>query len=100
VETQQEDENLDLNKIADQLNLRPNYIRQLFKQKTGEGIGEYMTKCRMNKAAKLLTKTDMKIQDIANSCGYSSQHYFSASFKKYYGQTPTHYKRTYFKVAE
>ena len=79
--------------VADQVDLRPNYVRQIFKQKTGEGFVEYLVRCRMSKAMKLLGSSDMKIQDIAESCGYSSQHYFTTSFKKFCCCTPTEYKR-------
>ena len=88
-----DNENLNLDMVADQVDLRPNYVRQIFKQKTGEGFVEYLVRCRMSKAMKLLGSSDMKIQDIAESCGYSSQHYFTTSFKKFCGCTPTEYKR-------
>lgn len=41
----------------------------------------------------LLKNTSLKIQEIAQECGYEDQRYFASSFKKFYGCTPTEYKR-------
>ena len=86
-------EELTLEWIAEQLHFSPTYIRQLFRQETGEKVAEYIIRKRMEKAAKLLLKTDMKILDVAYSCGYSNQRYFASSFKKYYECTPTDFKK-------
>ena len=86
-------EDLTLEWIAEQLHFSPTYVRQIFRQETGEKVAEYIIRKRMEKAAKLLLKTDMKILDVARICGYSNQRYFASSFKKYYECTPTDFKR-------
>lgn len=83
---------LTLEWLSGQLHFSPNYIRQTFKQKTGESFVEYLIRKRMERAGKLLTDSDMKIQDIAQNCGYSNQKYFTSSFRKYYGCTPTGFR--------
>lgn len=85
-------ENLTLEWLSAQLNFSANYVRQIFKQKTGESFMEYLIRKRMEKAGSLLKDTDMMIQDVANVCGYSNQRYFASSFKKYYACTPTAFK--------
>lgn len=85
-------ENLTLEWLSAQLNFSANYVRQIFKQKTGESFMEYLIRKRMEKAGKLLKDTDMMIQDVAKVCGYSNQRYFASSFKKYYACTPTAFK--------
>lgn len=92
IEYNLEKEDLTLEWIAEQMHFSSTYIRQLFKQKTGERVMEYVIRKRMEKAAELLLKTDLKIQEIAVACGYSSQRYFASSFKKYYDSTPTEFK--------
>ena len=92
IEYNLEKEDLTLEWIAEQMHFSSTYIRQLFKQKTGERVMEYVIRKRMEKAAELLLKTDLKIQEIAAACGYSSQRYFASSFKKYYDSTPTDFK--------
>ncbi|MDR1547598.1 MAG: helix-turn-helix domain-containing protein [Hungatella sp.] len=47
----------------------------------------------MVRAGSLLQKTGMKIQEVADQCGYDNQRYFASSFKKFYGCTPTEFKK-------
>lgn len=85
-------ENLTLEWLSAQINFSANYVRQIFKQKTGESFMEYLIRKRMEKAGALLKDTDMMIQDVAKVCGYNNQRYFASSFKKYYACTPTAFK--------
>jgi two-component system response regulator YesN len=85
-------EDFNLESASSQLFFSANYVRQVFKQKTGEGFTEYLIQKRMELAGELLQNPINKIQDVAQSTGYSSQRYFSSCFKKYYGSTPTEYR--------
>ncbi len=85
-------EEFNLESASSQLFFSANYVRQIFKQKTGEGFTEYLTLKRMERAGELLQNPTNKIQDVAQSTGYSSQRYFSSVFKKHYGCTPTEYR--------
>lgn len=92
IEYHLEREELSMEWIAEQVHFSSTYIRQIFKQETGERLMEYVIRKRMEKAGELLLKTDMKVQEIAEACGYSNQRYFASSFKKHYGCTPTDFK--------
>lgn len=89
------DSSLSIADIAARLFLSPNYLRQLFRQQTGESFVEYVTRIRMEKALDLLRQSSLKIQDVAEKVGYDEQRYFSSCFKKYYQMTPTEYRETY-----
>lgn len=78
--------------IAARLYLSPNYLRQLFRQQSGESFVEYVTRVRMEAALELLKDPSLKIQDVAERVGYEEQRYFSTCFKKYYQMTPTEYR--------
>lgn len=93
IQTNLDNEELNIDMVADMVNLRPNYVRQVFREKVGEGFVDYVVRHRMEKAVKLLSGTDLKVQEIAASCGYGNQQYFASSFKKAYGCTPTAYKK-------
>lgn len=84
---------LDLEWIAAQVHFSVSYVRQSFKQHMGEGVGEYLIRKRMEQAGMLLQRTNLRIQDVAAECGYDNQRYFASSFKKYYGCTPTEFKK-------
>lgn len=84
---------LDLEWMAGQVHFSSSYVRQIFKQQTGEGFGEYLIRKRLEQAGALLQKTALPIQDVAKECGYDNQRYFASSFKKFYGCTPTEFKQ-------
>lgn len=93
IENNLKNEEVDLEWVALQMHFSTSYVRQLFKQHTGENLGEYLIRKRMEKAGKLLQKTGLRIQEVAEACGYSNQRYFASSFKKFYGCTPTQFKQ-------
>lgn len=93
IENDLRDVDLDLERAAAKVHFSPSYARQIFKQHTGESFGEYLIRKRMERAGRLLQKTGLKVQEIAEECGYENQRYFASSFKKFYGCTPTEFKR-------
>ena len=88
LETNLKNPKIDLEWAAQNVHFSASYVRQAFKQITGEGFGEYLIRKRMEKAGMLLQKTEMRIQDIAAECGYDNQRYFASSFKKFYPSPP------------
>lgn len=84
--------NLSIESVGEMVHFSVSYLRQIFKEVTGESFNEYLIRKRMERAGQLLQDTTMKIQDISESCGYENQRYFASSFKKFFGCTPTEYK--------
>ena len=87
------DENFSLDDVAAKLFISPNYLRLIFKQKTGMSFVEYLTDLRMKKAAELLAVPSLKVQQISEQVGYGNQQYFAMCFRKHFGCTPTDYRR-------
>lgn len=81
-----------LDDVAAVLFISPNYLRQLFKQETGQTFTEYLTAQRMQHARMLLGNPKMRISDAAEQCGYADSRYFSVCFKKYWHMTPSEYQ--------
>lgn len=54
---------------------------------------EYLTDCRVRKAADMLQNTSQSIIEISYNCGFSTASYFCRIFKKVMGQSPSSYKR-------
>ena len=86
------DEEFNLETASAMLYFSHNYVRQIFKQITGESFMEYLIRRRMERAKELLKNESYKIQDVASQTGYSNQRYFASCFKKYYGVTPTEFR--------
>lgn len=86
-------EEFNLESASAELFFSHNYVRQIFKQITGESFMGYLIRRRMETAKLLLENPSYQIREIALETGYSNQRYFASSFKKYYGCTPTEYRR-------
>ena len=69
-------------------------IMTAFKTNFGVGIIEYLTHVRIQTAKLLLGSTLKSIKEIAESCGYPDQNYFSKVFSKQCGMTPTAYRKS------
>jgi len=82
-----------LKELANTFFLHPNYICSLFKKKTGLTFSEYITKLRMEEASRILADKSRLIDEVAVKCGYDDYFYFNKVFKKYYGITPTEYRK-------
>ena len=83
-----------LNDIAGEANVSPAYLSALFKKKQGLSISDYITTQRIHAACRYLTATNMTLKEISMKCGYANQYYFSTSFKKKMGITPSAYRES------
>ncbi len=81
-----------LDDVAGALYISPNYLRQLFKQETGQTFTEFLTAKRMQHAKMLLGNPKIRISDVAEQCGYADPRYFSVCFKKQFHMTPSEYQ--------
>lgn len=84
---------LTLKYIASLMNVNASYLSATFKKECGETLTNYANRKRMENAAQTLLHTDKQIQIIAEECGILDTNYFIKMFKKYYGVTPTQYRK-------
>ena len=86
--------NIQLKDVANHVFLSPNYFHKLFTQVTGITPHQYIVKQKINAAKKMLLESDTTITDIVINCGFSSQSYFNAIFKREFKITPNDYRRS------
>ena len=86
------DNTLCLNDIAASANVSPAYLSALFKKNQGISLSDFITSQRISAAARYLSATSMSLKEISLKCGYANQYYFSTSFKKKMGITPSAYR--------
>lgn len=89
------DSSVTLNSVCNALAMSTSYFSAVFKNHTGETFIEALTKKRIEKARVLLEQTNKKTYEIAERVGYSDAHYFSITFKKITGKTPTEYAKEF-----
>lgn len=84
---------LDVNMIADLMHLsRPTLYRKI-RAISDLTPNELIRISRLKKAAELLLQGDMKIYEISEAVGFSSQSYFWSSFIKQFGMSPSKYAK-------
>lgn len=80
--------------VAERVNLSPAYVSYLFKKETGQTLVKYITDKKMDRAKKMLGDRNLKVMQVAKSCGYENQSYFNKLFKNYFGVTPKQYRES------
>jgi AraC family transcriptional regulator len=88
------DQNLSLNELAALVYISPYHFARLFKQSTGMAPHQYVTKCRIKKAKRLLAQQELSILEITHQVGFQSQSYFTTLFRRSLGVTPTSYRNS------
>lgn len=81
-----------LNDIARHANISPAYLSSLFKKVSWQSISDTITALRIESACHYLESTSLSLKEISTKCGYTNQYYFSNSFKKKLGMSPSAYR--------
>ncbi len=85
-------ENIYLDDICDFAAISKNYFCHLFKNETGISIWEYLTNYRIEKAKEFLIASDMKNYEVSFKIGYENPSYFSKTFRKITGKSPSEFR--------
>ncbi len=86
-------EKLNLEAIAAAGNVGKTGCCTIFKQYINKTPNEYLTELRLRKSMELLKNTDMTVLEISYAVGFSGASYFSETFRKFYGCTPSEYRK-------
>ncbi len=76
------------------------YTGQVVRKSTGKSFVEYLGIRRCSYAAKLLSNSNMPVNEIIHLCGYSNETFFRDKFKSLYGMSPREYRKTMNKSEE
>ncbi len=83
------DENISIATIAEHLCVSEGHLSHVFKKQTGMTVTNYLTKTRIDAAMALLQTGRVKVYEAAAAVGYKDVTYFSATFKKLTGLSPS-----------
>ena len=72
------------------------YFSRLFKAVCGMNFFDYLSIFRLKKSTALLQSSDLTIESVAISCGYSCLRSYNRAFHKYFGQSPGSYRKLFF----
>ena len=86
------DNSLTLESISDSLYISQSHLSRLFKRFTGETFTEYLKNVRLTHACRLLSDTDLTVEEISKQCGLRDLPSFYRAFNAYKGMTPNQYR--------
>jgi AraC family transcriptional regulator len=87
------DTDLDLKTIAAESGYSRNHFLRMFRAATECTPHQYFLRLRIEKAQSLMKNQSLRIIDISESCGFTSQSQFSRVFRRMIGVTPRQYRR-------
>ena len=85
-------ERIRVNDIAAHLNISADYLQDLFKKHLDMSVATYVHYQKIKKAKLLIKNTDMKIEDIALSLGFTNASNFVTFFKRALNVSPLKYR--------
>lgn len=92
------DPNFNITNCLHQSGFSEDYIRSKFKEATSLTPIKFLTKTRIDHAAKLLEiyGTAISVAEIGFACGFDDAIYFSRKFKQYMKKSPNKYRNQHF----
>jgi AraC-like DNA-binding protein/CheY-like chemotaxis protein len=79
--------------VAKSCEMSPSQFSRSFKENYGMGFKEYIGRRRIMRAIRLLRNPNMTIADVSYSVGFSDPSYFTRTFRRFVGMTPSEFRR-------
>jgi len=91
------DESISLPKLAEMLNIHPNYLSQIINEKFNKNFYDFINSYRVAEFKQLVVSGKSKNKtffSLALDCGFNSKASFNSSFKKITGITPSEFVKS------
>ena len=75
--------------------LSPFHFLRLFSKVTGVTPHQYLVRTRLRRAARLLSKEDLPITEVALDCGFADLSNFVRTFKRVAGMSPGKFRKKF-----
>jgi len=85
----------DIDSLSHSIGISRSHLQRLYKQIFGVTIKDDVISARIKRAMQLISNTDMRIQEIAEQCGYNNESHFMRQFKVKCGMTAVQYRKQY-----
>ena len=93
-------DNLSIDMLAERVFLSHTGLIWKFKQELNTTPSQYLILLRLRYAKHLLLDGEYSITEVAEQCGYANPYYFTNAFRKYYGMSPTAFRKKYAEKSE
>ena len=91
VEQHLNDKEFVVDHLADHLGISTSSMYRKLKMLTNQSPTEFVRYIRLKKAIRLMNDGNTNVEEIGFATGFNSHSYFTSSFKKQYGKTPSEY---------
>lgn len=91
-------EELTCDEIASHFNYHTYHINRIMRSTTGTTVHKYLINYRITVSKGLLCNTNMSIEEIATEVGFKNAPYYSNTFKKVVGCSPSYYRSKHLKI--
>lgn len=88
-------DSLDTDMLSDMSGLSKYHFRRVFQTVSGENIGSYIQRLRLEHIAHLLVSTDFTINQILEQTNYQTKFSLAKAFKKHFKITTSQYREEY-----
>jgi signal transduction histidine kinase/ligand-binding sensor domain-containing protein/DNA-binding response OmpR family regulator len=91
LESHYSDPDFSIVNLSEKLNVSRSQLFRKFKSVTGKSPSDFIRVVRLKKAAEIILREEIGVNEVAYKVGFNSPSYFILSFKKYFGKTPKEY---------
>ena len=91
-------EEINIEIAASKSHMSRSAFTRYFKKYTKQSFSNYVTNARLKLAADLLLKEQLSVTEVAFRSGYRNLGHFYGQFQKYYGITPSQYRKVSFEM--
>lgn len=88
-------ENVSLSEVSSLIGICPHAFCRYFKLHTRKTYKEFVNEIRISNVCRMLRETELSVNEIAYSNGFSSLSHFTRTFKRYNQYTPSEYRKKY-----
>lgn len=85
--------NITQKKMSELCHISTGHFSRLFAKETGENFSSFLARQRVEWSKRLLTETDLSINQISDELGFNDAGYYIKIFKKYESITPATYRK-------
>lgn len=85
-------QNITLSDVAKFLGVSSVYLSGQIKKETGINFVDFINSLRIEKAKQMISETSLRIEEIAQQCGFREYPYFYQVFKRYTGTNPKFFR--------
>ncbi|WP_420602668.1 AraC family transcriptional regulator [Flagellimonas sp.] len=87
------DEKIEIKTLAELSHFSPFHFHRITRALLGEPIGTYITRIRLETAAKMIRYSELSIEEICYHVGYETPSSLTKAFRQHFGTTPSKYRK-------